>query len=234
MAALGLHCCLLAFSGCSEQGLLLSHGARASRRRAQALGRAGSVAVAHGLSCSASREIFSDQGSNPCLLHWRWVLYHWATSEAQFYYFLKFTLLWLIYNNRIVLYNCTAAAAAKSLQSCPTLCDPIGSSPPGSAVPGILRQEHWSGLPFPSPMHESEKWKWSRSVVSNPQRHHGLQPSRLLHPWDFPGKSTGEGCHCLLQFVLICSVQPSDHFHITSLMVYHKILNTLIVPCATQ
>ena len=56
---------------------------------------------------------------------------------------------------------------------------------------GFSRQEHWSGLPFPSPMHESEKWKWSRSVVSNPQRPHGLQPSRLLHPWDFPGKSTG-------------------------------------------
>ena len=31
---------------------------------------------------------------------------------------------------------------------------------------GISRQEHWSGLPFPSPVHESEKWKWSRSVVS--------------------------------------------------------------------
>ena len=60
-----------------------------------------------------------------------------------------------------------AAAAAKSLQSCPTLCDPIDGSPPGSSVPGILQQEHWSGLPFPSPMHESEKWKWSRSVVSD-------------------------------------------------------------------
>ena len=40
-------------------------------------------------------------------------------------------------------------------------------------------------------MHESEKWKGSHSVVSNPQWSHGLQPSRLLHPWDFPGKSTG-------------------------------------------
>ena len=60
------------------------------------------------------------------------------------------------------------------------------------------RQEHWSGLPFPSPMHESEKWKWSRSVLSDPQRSHGLQPTRLLHPWGFPGKSTGVGCHCLL------------------------------------
>ena len=32
---------------------------------------------------------------------------------------------------------------------------------------GLSRQEHWSGLPFPSPMHESEKWQWSHSVVSD-------------------------------------------------------------------
>ena len=53
-----------------------------------------------------------------------------------------------------------AAAAAESLPSCPTLCNPIDGSPPGSAAPlslGFSRQEHWSGLPFPSPMHESEK-----------------------------------------------------------------------------
>jgi len=49
------------------------------------------------------------------------------------------------------------AAAAKSLQSCPTLCDPIDRSPPGSLSLGFSRQEHWSGLPFPSPTHESEK-----------------------------------------------------------------------------
>ena len=64
---------------------------------------------------------------------------------------------------------------------------------------GFSRQEHWSGLPFPSPMHESEKWKWSHSVICDSQRPHGLQPTRLLPPWDFPGKSTGVGCHCLLQ-----------------------------------
>ena len=139
-----------------------------------------------------------------------------------------------------------AAAAAKSLQSCPTLCDPRDGSPSGSTVPGILqartlewvaisfsnawkqklkvkllsrvrlcaspwtaayqaplsmefsRQEYWSGLPFPSPMHESEKWKWSPSVVSHSSRPHGLQPTRLLCPWDFPGKSTEVGCHWLL------------------------------------
>ena len=50
-----------------------------------------------------------------------------------------------------------AAAAAKSLQSCLTLCDPIDGSPPGFPSLGFSRQEHWSGLPFPSPMHESEK-----------------------------------------------------------------------------
>ena len=49
------------------------------------------------------------------------------------------------------------AAAAKSLQSCPTLCDPIDGSPPGFLSLGFSRQEHWSGSPLPSPMHESEK-----------------------------------------------------------------------------
>ena len=44
-------------------------------------------------------------------------------------------------------------------------------------------------------MHESEKWKWSHSVVSDSSRPHGLQSTRLLHPWDFLGKSTGVGCH---------------------------------------
>ena len=52
----------------------------------------------------------------------------------------------------------TAAAATKSLQSCPTLCDPIDGNPPGFPVPGILQaRTHWSGLPFPPPMCESEK-----------------------------------------------------------------------------
>ena len=59
-----------------------------------------------------------------------------------------------------------STATTKSLQSCPTLCDPIDGSPPGSPFLGFSREEHWSALPFPSPMHESEKWKWCRSVVS--------------------------------------------------------------------
>ena len=49
-----------------------------------------------------------------------------------------------------------AAAAAKSLQSCPTLCDPIDCSPPGSPVPGILqaRTLEWVAISF------SNAWKW--------------------------------------------------------------------------
>ena len=55
----------------------------------------------------------------------------------------------------VVMYGC--AAAAKSPQSCPTLCDPKDGSPPGSPIPGILQARTLEWLPFPSPMHESEK-----------------------------------------------------------------------------
>ena len=80
------------------------------------------------------------------------------------------------------------------------------------ALPSLRfsRQEHWSGLPFPSPMHESEKWKWSRSVGSNSSWPHGLQPTRLLHPWDFPGKSTGVGCHRLLQMECYSAIKKKN------------------------
>ena len=89
--------------------------------------------------------------------------------------------------------------AAKSLQLCPTLCDPIDGSPPGFPVPGILqaRTLEWVAISL------SNAWKWKVKVKSlscvRLQRPHGLQPTRLLHPWDFLGKSTGVGCHCLLQ-----------------------------------
>ena len=68
---------------------------------------------------------------------------------------------------RINPFTIPETATAKSLQSCPTLCDPIDGSHQAPPSLGFSRQEHWSGLPFPSPMHESEKWKWSRSVMSD-------------------------------------------------------------------
>ena len=58
------------------------------------------------------------------------------------------------------LYN-TAAAAAKSLQSCPTLHNPIDDSPPGSAVPGILqaRTLAWVAISF------SNAWNWKVTIT---------------------------------------------------------------------
>ena len=55
-----------------------------------------------------------------------------------------------------------------------------------------------STVPTTERERESER-KWSRSIVSDSLRPYGLQPTRRLHPWDFPGKSTGVGCHFLLQ-----------------------------------
>ena len=43
--------------------------------------------------------------------------------------------------------------------------------------------------------------------MSDSLRPHGLQPLRLLCPWDFPGKSTGVGCHCLLRSPLLSLAQ---------------------------
>ena len=67
----------------------------------------------------------------------------------------------------------SAAAAAKSLQSCPTLCDPRDGSPPGSPIPGILqaRTLEWVAISF------SNAWKWNVKVKS-------LSRVRLLaSPW---------------------------------------------------
>ena len=117
----------------------------------------------------------------------------------------------------VLLLSCVfyAAAAAKSLQSYPTLCDPIDSSPPGSRVPGILqaRTLEWAAISF------SNAWKWkvkvkllSRVQLLGP---HGLQPTRPLRPWDFPGKSTGVGCHCLLH---VCSIETSCIWFLNSVV----------------
>ena len=47
------------------------------------------------------------------------------------------------------------------------------------------------------------KWKWSHSVTFGSFRPHGLWPTRLLHPWDFPDKGTWMGCHFLLQGIFL-------------------------------
>ena len=79
MSALDLHCCTQAFSSCGQQGLLFISVHRlltavaspeAWVSRSWALGAQASV-VAQALSCSMACGIFSDEGLNPCLLHWQ-------------------------------------------------------------------------------------------------------------------------------------------------------------------
>ena len=92
-----------------------------------------------------------------------------------------------------------AAAAAKSLQSCPTLCDPIDGSPPGSSVPGILQAStlEWVTISF------SNAWQWKVKVKF-------LSCTRpLATPWSaahqappsmgFSRQEYWSGCHCLFQ-----------------------------------
>ena len=122
------------------------------------------------------------------------------------------------------------AVAAKSLQSCPTLCDPIDGSPPGSPNPGILQARilEWVAISF------SNAWKWKVKVKSLSRVRllatpwtaayqaplsmgfarqeywsglplmaiiYGLLPDKLLCPWNFLGKNTGVGSLSLLQGV---------------------------------
>ena len=96
-----------------------------------------------------------------------------------------------------------AAAAAKSLQSCPTLCNPIDGSPPGSPVPGILQARilEWVAISF------SYAWKWKVKVKSLSRVWLLATPWTAAHQappsMDFPGKSTGVGCHCCLRIWML-------------------------------
>ena len=64
----------------------------------------------------------------------------------------------------------------------------------------------------------------SRSVVSNSFRPHGLQPTRLLRPWDFPGKSTGVGCQCLLHNSLALNIILPPLCRNCTLEIYQSLL----------
>ena len=122
------------------------------------------------------------------LTFWSWITYYPPNWKEISLFCLSHPSLWYW----------VIAAAAKSLQSCPTLCNRWDSSPPGFPIPGILqaRTLEWVAISF------SNTWKWKVKVKS--LSHVWLLATpwtaayRLLHPWDFPGKSTGVGCHCLL------------------------------------
>ena len=89
------------------------------------------------------------------------------SSKEDQHFNVYFINNYLLFQNRLCLlfyhkYDSAAAAAAKSLQSCLTLCDPIDSSPPGSPIPGILQERtlEWVAISF------SKAWKWKVKVKS--------------------------------------------------------------------
>ena len=128
-------------------------------------------------SLSLLQQIFPTQGWNPGLPYCKWVLYQLSHKGSPR------ILEWVAYpfssrssrprnrtgvsciaggvftswaNREAPPHSITAAAAAKSLRSCPTLCNPIDGSPPGSSVLGILKARtlEWVAISF------SNAWKW--------------------------------------------------------------------------
>ena len=88
----------------------------------------------------------------------------------------------------MVLYIYPATAtAAKTLQSCPKLCDPIDGSPPGSPVPGIFqaRTLEWVAISFSN----ARKWKVKVKSLSRVRLLATPWTAAYQAPWDFPGKS---------------------------------------------
>ena len=92
---------------------------------------------------------------------------------------------------------------SKVAQLCPTFCDPMGYSLPGSSLHGILQARvlEWVAISF---SRGSSQPRDRTQVSSIPGRcFHGLQLSRLLCPWNSPSKNTGVGCHSLLQGIFL-------------------------------
>ena len=104
------------------------------------------------------------------ILEKSFIFFSFLSSFQNSYIFFTQILIFLVRNIRsfktflgeVFLVYLPAAAAAKSLQLCPTLCDPIDGSPPGSPIPGILqaRTLEWVAISF------SNAWKWKVKVKS--------------------------------------------------------------------
>ena len=124
-----------------------------------------------------------------------------------------------------------AAAAAKSLQSCPTL-RPHRRQPTRLLCPWDSPGKNTGvGCHFLLQCIKAKRESEVAQSCPTLSRPHGLQPTRLLHPWDFPGKSTGVGCLCLLFIIplniYLLALQPSHY--------YQEISNiNLIIPLSLK
>ena len=111
--------------------------------------------VNHGLAGSSVHGIFQAR-----ILEWVAISYSRDLPEQGIKPMIPLSLL----HYKQIIYHCTSwevfTFTAKSLQSCPTLCDPIGGSPPGSPIPGILqaRTLEWVAISL------SDAWKWKVKV----------------------------------------------------------------------
>ena len=96
---------------------------------------------------------------------------------------------------------------------------------------GFSSQEHWSGLPFLSPMHESKKSKWSRSVMSDSSRPHESKHARPPCPSPTPGvhsdsRPSSQWCHPTISssvvpfFFCLQSLPASESFPVSQLFAW--------------
>ena len=79
--------------------------------------------------------------------------------------------------------------------------------------------------------------KWSHSVMSNSLWPHGLQPTRLFCPWDFPGRNTGVGCHFLLQGIFLTQGLNPGLLHCTQMLYclsHQEVMGPDVKPIASR
>ena len=103
-------------------------------------------------SLSLLQRIFLIQEPNRGLLHCRWILYQLSHKGSPCHYFCYY------WDFEKGMSRCEVSEVKRSevAQLCPTLCDPMNCSPPGSSSMGFSRQECWSRLLFPFPGYFSD------------------------------------------------------------------------------
>ena len=141
-------------------------------------------------------------------------------SESQIAFTLLTWKLWFLYFLLI----------AKSLQSCPTLCDPMDRSPPGSPFPGILqaRTLEWVAISFSNARKWKVKVKWLNRIrlLATPwTAAHQAPPSM-----GFSRQEYWSGCHCLLHFHWLSGIKLYFEYVLCLCDTYFTIIFSIIHP----
>ena len=112
--------------------------------------------------------IFPTQELNPCLLHYRWILYHWVIQEAQVF------IEPLHFESESIWHLCSSVCVCSVTWSCPTLCAFMDCSPRGSCVHGIFQTRilKWVVISFSRGSSQS----WAQTCIS-------CNGSQILYLW---------------------------------------------------